>query len=64
MDSDLDSRVVVTGAGGFVGGWRVAELLASGHRHVRAVDGSWASITNASMQSASWRSTKPMSAAS
>ena len=38
MTLDRDARVVVTGAGGFIGGWLAAELLASGYRRVRAVD--------------------------
>lgn len=33
-----DSRVVVTGAGGFIGGWLVREMIAHGARTVRAVD--------------------------
>lgn len=30
--------ILVTGAGGFIGGHLVARLLADGHRHIRAVD--------------------------
>ena len=30
--------IVVTGAGGFIGGWLVRHLLEAGHRQVRAVD--------------------------
>ena len=33
-----DEPVVVTGAGGFIGGHLVAELLSRGHQRVRAVD--------------------------
>lgn len=35
---DKDSVVLVAGAGGFIGGHLVAELLRRGHRRVRAVD--------------------------
>lgn len=35
---NTNSRVVVTGAGGFIGGHVVAALRGSGYRHVRAVD--------------------------
>ncbi len=35
---DRDDLVLVTGAGGFIGGHLVASLLADGHRRVRAVD--------------------------
>jgi nucleoside-diphosphate-sugar epimerase len=38
MPASQDDLVVVTGAGGFIGGHLVADLLADGHRHVRAVD--------------------------
>jgi GDP-D-mannose 3',5'-epimerase len=38
VNADHDEPVVVTGAGGFIGGWLVADLLAAGHRRVRAVD--------------------------
>ncbi|HKJ24637.1 MAG TPA: NAD-dependent epimerase/dehydratase family protein [Myxococcota bacterium] len=38
MERELDELVVVTGAGGFIGGWLVADLVAGGHRRVRAVD--------------------------
>jgi nucleoside-diphosphate-sugar epimerase len=34
----MDDLVVVTGAGGFIGGHLVADLLKSGHRRIRAVD--------------------------
>jgi GDP-D-mannose 3',5'-epimerase len=35
---DNDALVVVTGAGGFIGGHLVAELRQQGHRRIRAVD--------------------------
>jgi GDP-D-mannose 3', 5'-epimerase len=35
---DKNDLVVVTGAGGFIGGWLVRRLLAQGFRKVRAVD--------------------------
>ncbi len=35
---DLDNEVLVTGAGGFIGGHLVAHLLKHGHQKVRAVD--------------------------
>ena len=35
---EKDARTLVTGAGGFIGGHLVAQLLARGHEHVRAVD--------------------------
>ncbi len=35
---DKDDLVVVTGAGGFIGGHLVASLLNQGYKHVRAVD--------------------------
>jgi nucleoside-diphosphate-sugar epimerase len=37
-DADKDALVVVTGAGGFIGGHLVAELRRLGHRRIRAVD--------------------------
>ena len=36
--SDLQDLVVVTGAGGFIGGNLVADLRARGHKRIRAVD--------------------------
>ena len=33
-----DASILVTGAGGFIGGWLVRRLIESGCRHVRAVD--------------------------
>ena len=33
-----NGTVVVTGAGGFIGGHLVADLLRDGYTHVRAVD--------------------------
>jgi GDP-D-mannose 3', 5'-epimerase len=38
MDMDKDATVLVTGAGGFIGGHLVADLLKRGFNHVRAVD--------------------------
>ncbi len=35
---DLNQRIVVCGAGGFIGGHLVGDLLAQGYKHVRAVD--------------------------
>lgn len=35
---DMTTPVLVTGAGGFIGGWLVRDLLQAGHRTVRAVD--------------------------
>ena len=35
---DKDAVVVVTGAGGFIGGWLVGSLLRQGFAHIRAVD--------------------------
>ena len=35
---DKDDLIVVTGAGGFIGGHLVSELIRQGHRRVRAVD--------------------------
>jgi nucleoside-diphosphate-sugar epimerase len=35
---DKDALILVTGAGGFIGGHLVADLRASGHRRLRAVD--------------------------
>ncbi|OFW40092.1 MAG: NAD-dependent dehydratase [Acidobacteria bacterium RIFCSPLOWO2_12_FULL_67_14] len=36
--SDTDSLIVITGAGGFIGGHLVADLWRAGYRRVRAVD--------------------------
>ena len=33
-----DQKIVVCGAGGFIGGHLVADLLRQGHKDVRAVD--------------------------
>ena len=38
MKSDSNDLVVVCGAGGFIGGHLVADLLRQGHRRIRAVD--------------------------
>ena len=38
MQSGKDDLVVVCGAGGFIGGHLVADLLRQGHRRIRAVD--------------------------
>jgi nucleoside-diphosphate-sugar epimerase len=38
MTSNTDEKVVVCGAGGFIGGHLVADLLRQGHRNIRAVD--------------------------
>src|SRR5262245_11138929 len=38
MQSVKDDLVVVCGAGGFIGGHLVADLLRQGHRRVRAID--------------------------
>ena len=35
---DEDALVLVTGAGGFIGGWLVQDLIKKGHRNIRAVD--------------------------
>ena len=37
-EADVDKTVVVCGAGGFIGGHLVADLLRQGYRNVRAVD--------------------------
>jgi GDP-D-mannose 3', 5'-epimerase len=38
VNSDANKLVLVTGAGGFIGGSLVAQLRAQGHRRIRAVD--------------------------
>jgi len=38
VTASKDDLVVVTGAGGFIGGWLVRDLLRNGYRRVRAVD--------------------------
>ncbi|HMD46406.1 MAG TPA: NAD-dependent epimerase/dehydratase family protein [Acidimicrobiales bacterium] len=38
MELDKDARILVTGAGGFIGGHLVAKLVGDGHTQVRAVD--------------------------
>jgi GDP-D-mannose 3',5'-epimerase len=38
MQRHRDDLIVVCGAGGFIGGHLVADLLRQGHRHIRAVD--------------------------
>jgi GDP-D-mannose 3',5'-epimerase len=38
MSIDKDDVVVVTGAGGFIGGWLICHLLEMGFRKIRAVD--------------------------
>jgi nucleoside-diphosphate-sugar epimerase len=39
MDAlDKDQLVLVTGAGGFIGGWLVEDLIKKGYRNIRAVD--------------------------
>jgi nucleoside-diphosphate-sugar epimerase len=35
---DLDDSILVTGAGGFIGGSMVANLREAGYRNIRAVD--------------------------
>src|SRR5262245_35291926 len=35
---DRSTPILVAGAGGFIGGWLVRDLLQSGHRKIRAVD--------------------------
>jgi nucleoside-diphosphate-sugar epimerase len=35
---DEDASILVTGAGGFIGGWLVQDLIKKGHRNIRAVD--------------------------
>jgi nucleoside-diphosphate-sugar epimerase len=37
-DIDIDSRIAVKGAGGFIGGHVVTHLIHNGFRHVRAID--------------------------
>ena len=36
--SAKDDLIVITGAGGFIGGYLVSELWRRGHRRIRAVD--------------------------
>ena len=36
--ADKNAPVLVAGAGGFIGGWLVKDLLAKGHTNIRAVD--------------------------
>jgi len=38
MQLDKESTILVTGAGGFIGGHLMAELIRSGHQSVRGVD--------------------------
>ena len=38
MDLDKNARILVTGAGGFIGGHMVRQLVDSGHTSVRGVD--------------------------
>src|SRR5262245_25951622 len=38
MPTERDDLVVVCGAGGFIGGHLVADLVREGYRHIRAVD--------------------------
>jgi nucleoside-diphosphate-sugar epimerase len=38
MMTDTDNLIVIGGAGGFIGGHLVAELVRQGHRRIRAVD--------------------------
>ena len=35
---DRDKLILVAGAGGFIGGWLVEDLIKKGHRNIRAVD--------------------------
>ena len=38
VDMNLSSKILVTGAGGFIGGWLVNDLLIQGYTNIRAID--------------------------